>query len=148
MLITPTQNRCLHLWFTQIGDELNGAGYTVKMVYNHRAIRLLNDLTGWIRLTPMPDVFKRKVLSKLSEFDKALTFGDIDWTPVMVKDLLWRPLSVTMYDKVSTTKLTSIEVQKIFEQLYQLLSLRFGISVEWPSEEELKHHALMSRGNK
>ena len=58
---------------------------------------------------------------------------DIDWNEGRVKENLWRPIQEAILDKKSTTKLSSNEVSIIYDTLNRALSVKFGISVQFPS---------------
>lgn len=60
---------------------------------------------------------------------------DIPWTQAMVKDLLLRPIQEAMTGKKSTTELNTVEVSEIYAVLDRHLGEKFGIHVEWPSDE-------------
>jgi hypothetical protein len=59
------------------------------------------------------------------------------WTPKMVKEHLWKSVQEAMYQKKSTTELTTKELDKIFEQLQHILGEKFGLELEFPSIENL-----------
>jgi len=62
---------------------------------------------------------------------------EIPWSPDRVKDFLWRPVQEAMTGKHSTTELNTVEPSEIWEVLNRHLAEKFGISVDWPSEESL-----------
>jgi hypothetical protein len=64
---------------------------------------------------------------------------DIDWTPISIKEYLWRPVQEAMLKKHSTTELTKNEVTKVFEILNRHLGEKFGIHVPWPHDPEKDH---------
>lgn len=55
------------------------------------------------------------------------------WTPVTVKEHLWKPLQNAMYLKKSTTELNTSEVNKVYEQLKHILGEKFGAEVDFPN---------------
>lgn len=62
---------------------------------------------------------------------------EISWSPVMVKELLWRPVQKAHLNKQSTTELDSIwDITAVYDLVNRHLS-QFGISIPFPSEEEL-----------
>lgn len=63
---------------------------------------------------------------------------DIPWTPEMVKDLLFRPIMKAMTGKTSTTQLDTVEPSQIHAVLDLHTSEKFGIHVDWPSEENME----------
>lgn len=63
---------------------------------------------------------------------------DIEWTLESVKDYLWRPIQKVLLKKTSTTKLNKKEdIDKIYDTLNRHLSEKFGVSVPFPSEEQI-----------
>lgn len=62
---------------------------------------------------------------------------DIPWTEVSVKEYLWRPIQRAMLHKKSTTELTTKEIDSVFDVLVKHLGEQFGISVVFPSIEEI-----------
>lgn len=61
---------------------------------------------------------------------------EIDWTPSLVKELLWRPVQVVMTEKHSTTELDKLEeITKIYDTLNRYLGEKTGVFVPFPSEE-------------
>jgi hypothetical protein len=64
---------------------------------------------------------------------------EIPWTPALIKELLWRPVQKAMLRKRSTTKLTTQDIDKIYDVLNRHLGEKLGIYVPFPSEEELNN---------
>ena len=60
---------------------------------------------------------------------------EIPWTPEMIKNLMWRPIQEAMTGKKSTTELTTVEPSEVHAVLNRHLSSKFGLNVEWPSDE-------------
>jgi len=58
------------------------------------------------------------------------------WTPEMIKRDLWGQLQDVMFSKEHTSDLTKQEVDKIYEQLMQLLGEKWGVYIPFPSKEE------------
>lgn len=96
---TSQQNRALHLWFTQLAEELNAAGFDM-----------------------------RKTISKDI---------DISWTPETIKEYLWRPVQKAYLMKRSTTELTTSDIDHIFDIVNLVISERTGVSVAFPSIDNL-----------
>lgn len=57
------------------------------------------------------------------------------WTPEAVKEILWKPIQESVLDKKSTTKLNKDEVSKVYDVLNRALSIKLGISIEFPSQD-------------
>lgn len=60
---------------------------------------------------------------------------DIDWTPEMVKTYLWKPIQEAMYQKKSTTELTTKEVGQVYETLNRHLGTKIEIHTPFPTNE-------------
>jgi len=60
---------------------------------------------------------------------------DIPWTPESVKNHLWRPVQDAMFDKNSTTELTTKDLTQVYEVLTRHLGQQFGTFVSFPSIE-------------
>jgi len=60
---------------------------------------------------------------------------DIPWTPESVKNHLWRPVQDAMFDKESTTELTTKDLTQVYETLTRHLGEKFGTFVRFPSIE-------------
>ena len=59
---------------------------------------------------------------------------DVDPTMESVK-ALWRTIATAKYGKISTTELTTVELQEVFEEVNRHIA-QWGIHVPWPSAEE------------
>jgi len=62
---------------------------------------------------------------------------DIPWTPILVKELIWRKVQDAYLGKKSTTKLKTDEVSKVYDVINRYMGEKFGIDTQFPSIEEL-----------
>lgn len=63
---------------------------------------------------------------------------ELDWTPQMVKELLWRPAQRAILRKQSTKELSKhTDIDKIYDHLNRHLGEKFGIHVEFPDDPEI-----------
>ena len=62
---------------------------------------------------------------------------DISWSPVMVKELIWKAAQKVHCDKRSTTELTTDEVNKVYLEVNRYLAEKYGITEPFPSLESL-----------
>ena len=60
---------------------------------------------------------------------------DIPWTPVSVKEHLWRPIQEIVIGVASTTKLDRKQVSEVYEVLARHMAERHGISTAFPQRE-------------
>lgn len=61
----------------------------------------------------------------------------IPWTSKNIKEFLWRPIQKAQLHKESTKELTKQDLDIVFETLNRHISEKFGLTVPFPSEEEL-----------
>jgi len=94
---TLAQNRAMHLYFTELANALNDAGYDI------------------------PTVIK----------------AGVSITPFVVKEFLWKPIQKAVLGKKSTTSLQTKEVTLVYENLNRIVGEKFGVSVSFPSVDEL-----------
>lgn len=62
---------------------------------------------------------------------------EIQFTPYIVKELLWRTFQEPMTGKKSTTQLTTKEVNQVYKELDKFISENFWFSIPFPSLESL-----------
>lgn len=68
---------------------------------------------------------------------------DLDWTPNMVKELLWRPAQKVILEKESTTELTKMqEIDVVYDHLNRHVSKEFFIHIPFPSDKEYQMSKL------
>ncbi len=91
---TERQNNAMHLWFRQMAEQLNDAGYSNKHPFNEEV--------------------------------------EIPFTEGLVKEMLYKPIIKSMYNKTSTTRLTGGELSEAAEVLIRWLSEKKGIYVPFP----------------
>lgn len=56
------------------------------------------------------------------------------WTETLVKEALFKPIAKIMFDKDSTTQLTTKELQEVWESMSQAIG-QSGVYVPYPSSE-------------
>lgn len=57
-------------------------------------------------------------------------------TPHLVKEHVWRPIQIALFDIKSTTKINTEQINKIVDVLSKYFGEK-GISIEFPSKEQL-----------
>src|SRR3990167_702775 len=62
---------------------------------------------------------------------------DIPWTGATVKEFLWRPIQTAQLNKKSTTGLTTVEIDKVFDTINKHIGERFGLHIPFPSIENV-----------
>lgn len=63
----------------------------------------------------------------------------IPWNQDMAKEFLWRPIQKVMTRKESTTQLDKLDVSSIYEVLDRHIAEKFGVRVDFPSDERAAH---------
>ena len=62
----------------------------------------------------------------------------VDFTKETVKEYMFKPIMKALYpDKLSTKELSTVEIQEVYENLNRLTSEKFGIGIDWPSNDSL-----------
>lgn len=103
-----------------------GQGEKVRTLTQNRALHL------WFRL--VSDQLNESGLDMRKTLKPEI---DIPWTDKTVKEYLWRPIQKAMLLKESTTKLTTKEIDKVFDVLNKYLGEKLGIHEPFPSIQEL-----------
>lgn len=83
----------------------------------------------------------------MAGLDIATTFQegiDLPWTPIMVKELLWRPSQRIMLNKESTADLETKEIDIVFEPIAKFLAQK-GLEVHFPTSRKLCLKTLIPR---
>jgi len=62
------------------------------------------------------------------------------WTPEMIKRDLWKPMQKAMFNKESTTELSTAEVSKVYEQIAHVIGEKFGVEIDFPSEQQTEEY--------
>ena len=62
---------------------------------------------------------------------------EIPWTKESVKEQIWRPIQIAMFDKESTTELETREINQEFDVLNRNLAEKHGLHLPFPSIETL-----------
>ncbi len=59
--------------------------------------------------------------------------AELPWTPESVKTYIWKVVQDAMFDKESTAKLDTKEVDQVYKAVSRHLSNTFNINVEFPN---------------
>lgn len=59
------------------------------------------------------------------------------WTEMLVKELLWRPIQIQMLGKTSTTKLTTKEIDIVWQPLKEALHKIGFTDIHFPSVHDI-----------
>lgn len=62
---------------------------------------------------------------------------EIPWSGGSVKEYLWRPIMKAQLNKQSTTKLTTVEIDEVFDTINKFFGEHFGLHMPFPSIEEI-----------
>ena len=67
---------------------------------------------------------------------KTIIKADIEWNPLSVKSLLWKPIQEAVLQKKSTTELKRKEIDDVYDTINRALGEKFGIHVPFPTIEK------------
>ena len=59
------------------------------------------------------------------------------WTPILIKELIWRPIQKAYLNKESTKRLATDDIDKIFDIINKFIGEQFGLHIDFPSIETL-----------
>lgn len=62
---------------------------------------------------------------------------EIPWSGSSVKEYLWRPIQKAQLNKQSTTELTTVEIDQVFDTINKHLGEQFGLHTPFPSIEQI-----------
>lgn len=89
-------------------------------------------------------LFCKMIADKLNDegqtWNMAGWFGrtyEVPFSLKIVKENIWKPIQLALFDKESTTALNTEEINKVVDVINKHISERFGISAEWPSLENI-----------
>ena len=80
-----------------------------------------------------------KMLNEAGLDMKKVIRADIPWNSTTVKEHLFRPVMRTQLQKESTKELSTREIDQVWDTLNRILAQEFGVSLPFPSIEELIH---------
>ncbi len=60
---------------------------------------------------------------------------ELPWSAGMIKELMWRPVQLAMFQTESTAKMRRADYTKVYEVLNRHTASKLGISIPWPSED-------------
>lgn len=106
-------------------SELNPKDYPQRSLRQNRALHILFQLLATTLNENGLDM--RKTLKPGVE---------IPWSGSSVKEWLWKPIQKAQLNKDSTTKLTTVEIDQVFDTLVRHLGQQFGIEINFPSIEQ------------
>ena len=66
---------------------------------------------------------------------------ELNYTPSLVKEMIWRPIQKALFEKESTTQLTTQEINQIIDILTKFFSER-GVYIAFPSIHSLLNEEL------
>ncbi|NCB79660.1 MAG: hypothetical protein EOM41_06805 [Bacilli bacterium] len=66
---------------------------------------------------------------------KTIIKADIEWNPLSVKEMLWKPIQEAVLHKKSTTELKRKEIDDVYDTINRALGEKFGIYVPFPTIE-------------
>ena len=70
---------------------------------------------------------------------------EVWWTPTSVKECLFKVLAKAMFNKDSTTQLSTKEFTQVTNMLRDVLARDYGVNVDVPSQESLEQKERVYR---
>ncbi len=61
---------------------------------------------------------------------------EVRFTMILVKEVIWKPIQMSLFGKESTTELTRKEVTEIAQPLEKFIAENFAIDLPFPKEED------------
>lgn len=125
-------------------------------------VKKLMDDTSLVRLEKINKVrslkenkslhkFFQHVSDELTNLGQTFTFTglkgmeiEIQYTPSIVKECIWKHLEMALLEKSSTTELTNSDIQMIFDVLCKWFGEK-GIEIVWPSDTIIYNKYLKSK---
>jgi len=104
----------------------------ITAVRNVRSAAQNNAMHLWF--TMLAEEFNKKGLDVKATLSETV---EHDWSAQLVKELMWKPIQKSMFDKKSTAQLSTDEVTKVYETINRFIGVKFGIHVPFPSIEAL-----------
>jgi len=106
-------------------SELNPKDYPQRTLQQNKALHVLFQLLA------------NTLNDNGLDMRKTLKPGvEIPWSGGSVKEWLWKPIQKAQLNKDSTTKLTTVEIDQVFDTLVRHLGQQFGIQINFPSIEQ------------
>lgn len=132
---TVLQNSAMHKYFVFISEALNSAGYSVAFVLNKKQHKLISNVFMWGKKY-IPGQL-HGILDKMEARLLQSNEGELNWNPFLVKELLWKSIQKALLGKESTSALQKGEIDIVYDNLSRLLAQKFGISIAFPSQEQM-----------
>ena len=63
---------------------------------------------------------------------------DIPWNAERAKDVMWRGIQEAMFNTRSTTDLSTVQAQEVYQVLDRHIASKTGVSVPWPSIDSMR----------
>lgn len=109
-------------------SELNPKSYPIRTAQQNRALHVL--FTQYANMLNDEGLDMKKAFARKPEVE-------IPWTGAAVKEYLWRPIMKAQLNKQSTTKLTTVEIDAVFDTINKFFGEHFEMHVPFPSIEEI-----------
>src|SRR3990167_8295473 len=81
----------------------------------------------------------------LQDVIKKVDMVEITPTTHTIKEILWKPIMETVVGKNSTTKISTAEVNKVYEIMAMFLSKNFEISLPFPDRKSTRLNSSHSQ---
>lgn len=116
-------------------DELKGRDTIAVTLMGLKATRTaLQNNAIHVYFTDLCKALNDAGMDMVATMAKLSKKGKIPWSPLAIKERLWRPVQLDTYGTESTTKLSTSEVSAVYEALNEVTSSRLGVGVPFPDK--------------
>lgn len=129
-------------------DDVPPGPIAAKLTWTERAIRTAKQNSSLHKyLAELTVNLNNAGWDMIHTLGRISNRAGIPWTPSSVKERLFRPVMLAMFDTESSTKLDTKQMSEAYEALNQVTADKLGVSVQWPCEETLMYQQI-AKANK
>ena len=115
-------------------ERLNGKEVEISIKKKTKTRTSLQNRSAHLYHTQVANAFNEAGLDIKLVLSKEL---EHPWNGILVKELIWRKVQISMYGKNSSKQLTTVEQMEVFEVINRYIGQEFGIHVAWPCIDTL-----------
>ena len=122
--------------FLPVDDDLKNIqpGEVVEVDYSPAKQRTLKQNSSMHKYhSLLSTAFNDAGLTVAKTLSKPL---NISWSPILVKELIWKPLQFSLVGKESTKDLETHEVSQVYEEINNFTASDKGIHVPFPNKDK------------
>ena len=130
---TIQQNKAMHKYFELVAQALNDSGQDMSLVLigdEEKIRKKISEIIYNEADCESVNIITDKIMHIIYY---CIARMDLPWTKESVKEKLWRPIQISMWNKESTIELDTANPNEVYLVLSRYLSEKHGINIEWPS---------------